>query len=577
MRITCSKTPVNTKKKSYQNMADDKKIIFSMVGVSKTFAPQKRVLNNIYLSFFYGAKIGIIGLNGSGKSTLMKIIAGVEKDYEGQVVFSPGYTVGYLEQEPKLDPNKTVRECVQEGVQPIMDLLKEFDDINAAFADPEADYDKLLARQAELQDKLDATDAWNIDSKLDRAMDALRCPDDDALVDTLSGGERRRVALCRLLLQQPDILLLDEPTNHLDAESIDWLEQHLQQYAGTVICITHDRYFLDDVAGWILELDRGEGIPWKGNYSSWLEQKTARMAMEEKQASKRRKTLERELEWVHMAPKARQAKGKARLAAYDRMLNEEQKEREEKLEIFIPNGPRLGNKVINAEGVSKAFGDKLLFEDMNFMLPPNGIVGVIGPNGAGKTTLFRMIMGLEKADKGTFQVGETVKIGYVDQVHSNIDPNKSVFETISGGTEFIRVGGREINARAYLSRFNFTGADQEKKCGVLSGGERNRLHLALTLKSEANVLLLDEPTNDIDVNTLRALEEGLENFAGCAVVISHDRWFLNRICTHILAYEGDSKVYWFEGDYSEYEANKRLRLGDEAVQPKRIRYRKLME
>ena len=558
-------------------MADDKKIIFSMVGVSKTFAPQKRVLNNIYLSFFYGAKIGIIGLNGSGKSTLMKIIAGVEKDYEGQVVFSPGYSVGYLEQEPKLDPQKTVRECVQEGVQPIMDLLKEFDDINAAFADPEADYDKLLARQAELQDKLDATDAWNIDSKLDRAMDALRCPDDDALVDTLSGGERRRVALCRLLLQQPDILLLDEPTNHLDAESIDWLEQHLQQYAGTVICITHDRYFLDDVAGWILELDRGEGIPWKGNYSSWLEQKTARMAMEEKQASKRRKTLERELEWVHMAPKARQAKGKARLAAYDRMLNEEQKEREEKLEIFIPNGPRLGNKVINAEGVSKAFGDKLLFEDMNFMLPPNGIVGVIGPNGAGKTTLFRMIMGLEKADKGTFQVGETVKIGYVDQVHSNIDPNKSVFETISGGTEFIRVGGREINARAYLSRFNFTGADQEKKCGVLSGGERNRLHLALTLKSEANVLLLDEPTNDIDVNTLRALEEGLENFAGCAVVISHDRWFLNRICTHILAYEGDSKVYWFEGDYSEYEANKRLRLGDEAVQPKRIRYRKLME
>ena len=548
-----------------------------MVGVSKTFAPQKRVLNNIYLSFFYGAKIGIIGLNGSGKSTLMKIIAGVEKNYEGQVVFSPGYSVGYLEQEPKLDPNKTVRECVQEGVQPIMDLLKEYDDINAAFADPEADYDKLLAKQAELQDKLDATDAWNIDSKLDRAMDALRCPDDDALVETLSGGERRRVALCRLLLQQPDIHLLDEPTNHLDAESIDWLEQHLQQYAGTVICITHDRYFLDDVAGWILELDRGEGIPWKGNYSSWLEQKTARMAMEEKQASKRRKTLERELEWVRMAPKARQAKGKARLAAYDRMMNEEQKEREEKLEIFIPNGPRLGNKVINAEGVSKAFGDKLLFEDLNFMLPPNGIVGVIGPNGAGKTTLFRMIMGLEKADKGTFQVGETVKIGYVDQVHSNIDPNKSVFETISGGTEFIRVGGREINARAYLSRFNFTGADQEKKCGVLSGGERNRLHLALTLKSEANVLLLDEPTNDIDVNTLRALEEGLENFAGCAVVISHDRWFLDRICTHILAYEGDSKVYWFEGDYSEYEANKRLRLGEDAVQPKRIRYRKLME
>ena len=548
-----------------------------MVGVSKTFAPQKRVLNNIYLSFFYGAKIGIIGLNGSGKSTLMKIIAGVEKDYQGEVVFSPGYSVGYLEQDPKLDPNKTVRECVQEGVQPIMDLLKEYDDINAAFAEPDADFDKLMARQAELQDKLDAADAWNIDSKLDRAMDALRCPDDDAKVDTLSGGERRRVALCRLLLQQPDILLLDEPTNHLDAESIDWLEQHLQQYAGTVICITHDRYFLDHVAGWILELDRGEGIPWRGNYSSWLEQKTARMAMEEKQASKRRKTLERELEWVRMAPKARQAKGKARLAAYDRMMNEEQKEREEKLEIFIPNGPRLGNKVINAEGVSKAFGDKLLFEDLNFMLPPNGIVGVIGPNGAGKTTLFRMIMGLEKADKGTFQVGETVKIGYVDQVHSNIDPNKSVFETISGGTEFIRVAGREISARAYLSRFNFTGADQEKKCGVLSGGERNRLHLALTLKSEANVLLLDEPTNDIDVNTLRALEEGLENFAGCAVVISHDRWFLDRICTHILAYEGDSKVYWFEGDYSDYEANKRLRLGDDAVQPKRIRYRKLME
>ncbi len=558
-------------------MADDKKIIFSMVGVSKTFAPQKRVLNNIYLSFFYGAKIGIIGLNGAGKSTLMKIIAGVEKEYEGQVVFSPGYSVGYLEQEPKLDPEKTVRECVQEGVQPIMDLLKEYDDINNAFADPEADYDKLLARQAELQDKLDATDAWNIDSKLDRAMDALRCPEDDALVKNLSGGEKRRVALCRLLLQQPDILLLDEPTNHLDAESIDWLEQHLQQYAGTVICITHDRYFLDDVAGWILELDRGEGIPWKGNYSSWLEQKTARMAMEEKQASKRRKTLERELEWVRMAPKARQAKGKARLAAYDRMMNEEQKEREEKLEIFIPNGPRLGNKVINAEGVSKAFGDKLLFEDLNFMLPPNGIVGVIGPNGAGKTTLFRMIMGMEKADKGTFQVGETVKVGYVDQVHSNIDPNKTVFETISGGTEFIRVGGREINARAYLSRFNFTGADQEKKCGVLSGGERNRLHLALTLKSEANVLLLDEPTNDIDVNTLRSLEEGLENFAGCAVVISHDRWFLDRICTHILAYEGDSKVYWFEGSYSEYEANKRLRLGEEATRPKRIKYRKLIE
>lgn len=558
-------------------MADDKKIIFSMVGVSKSFSPQKKVLNNIYLSFYYGAKIGIIGLNGTGKSTLMKIIAGVEKNYEGEVVFSPGYSVGYLEQDPKLDPEKTVRECVQEGVQPIMDMLREYDEINAAFADPDADFDKLLARQAELQDKLDSSDAWNIDTKLDRAMDALRCPDDDAVVKNLSGGERRRVALCRLLLQQPDILLLDEPTNHLDAESIDWLEQHLQQYAGTVICITHDRYFLDHVAGWILELDRGEGIPWKGNYSSWLEQKTARMAMEEKQASKRRKTLERELEWVRMAPKARQAKSKARLGAYDKMLNEEQREREEKLEIFIPNGPRLGNKVINAEGVAKAFGDRVLFEDLNFMLPPNSIVGVIGPNGAGKTTLFRMIMGMEKADKGTFSVGETVKVGYVDQVHSNIDPEKTVFETISNGTEYIRVGGREINTRAYLSRFNFTGSDQEKKCGVLSGGERNRLHLALTLKSEANVLLLDEPTNDIDVNTLRALEEGLENFAGCAVVISHDRWFLDRICTHILAYEGDSKVFWFEGSYSDYEANKRMRLGDDAVEPHRVRYKKLME
>ena len=556
-------------------MVDDKKIIFSMVGLNKSFGPQKQVLKNIYLSFFYGAKIGIIGLNGAGKSTLLKIIAGIEKEYQGEVVWSPGYSVGYLEQDPKLDPNKTVREVVQEGVQPIMDMLKEYDDINMAFAEPDADFDKLLARQAELQDKLDAADAWNIDQKLDRAMDALRCPPDDASVTTLSGGERRRVALCRLLLQQPDVLLLDEPTNHLDAESIDWLEQHLQQYAGTVICITHDRYFLDNVAGWILELDRGEGIPWKGNYSSWLEQKTNRMAQEEKQASKRRKTLERELEWIRMAPKARHAKQKARLESYDRMLNEEQKEREEKLEIFIPNGPRLGNKVINAEGVSKSFGDRLLFEDLNFMLPPNGIVGVIGPNGAGKTTLFRMIIGTEKADKGTFSVGETVKIGYVDQQHTDIDPNKSVFETISGGTEFIRVAGREINARAYLSRFNFTGADQEKKCGVLSGGERNRLHLALTLKSEANVLLLDEPTNDIDVNTLRALEEGLENFAGCAVVISHDRWFLNRICTHILAYEGDGKVFWFEGSYSEYEENKKMRLGEEACQPKRVKYRGL--
>ena len=556
---------------------DDKKIIFSMVGLNKSFGPQKQVLKNIYLSFFYGAKIGIIGLNGAGKSTLLKIIAGIEKEYQGEVVWSPGYSVGYLEQDPKLDPNKTVREVVEEGVQPIMDMLKEYDEINMAFGEPDADFDKLLARQAELQDKLDAADAWNIDQKLDRAMDALRCPPDEASVTTLSGGERRRVALCRLLLQQPDVLLLDEPTNHLDAESIDWLEQHLQQYAGTVICITHDRYFLDNVAGWILELDRGEGIPWKGNYSSWLEQKTNRMAQEEKQASKRRKTLERELEWIRMAPKARHAKQKARLDAYDRMLNEEQKEREERLEIFIPNGPRLGNKVINAEGVAKSFGDKLLFEDLNFMLPPNGIVGVIGPNGAGKTTLFRMIIGSEKADKGTFSVGETVKIGYVDQQHTDIDPNKSVFETISGGTEFIRVGGKEINARAYLSRFNFTGADQEKKCGVLSGGERNRLHLALTLKSEANVLLLDEPTNDIDVNTLRALEEGLENFAGCAVVISHDRWFLDRICTHILAYEGDGKVFWFEGSYSEYEQNKKMRLGEEACEPKRVRYRGLTD
>lgn len=558
-------------------MADDKKIIFSMVGLNKSFGPQKQVLKNIYLSFFYGAKIGIIGLNGAGKSTLLKIIAGIETEYQGEVVWSPGYSVGYLEQDPKLDPNKTVREVVQEGVQPIMDMLKEYDEINMAFGEPDADFDKLLARQAELQDKLDAADAWNIDQKLDRAMDALRCPPDEASVTTLSGGERRRVALCRLLLQQPDVLLLDEPTNHLDAESIDWLEQHLQQYAGTIICITHDRYFLDNVAGWILELDRGEGIPWKGNYSSWLEQKTNRMAQEEKQASKRRKTLERELEWIRMAPKARHAKQKARLDAYDRMLNEEQKEREERLEIFIPNGPRLGNKVINAEGVAKSFGDKLLFEDLNFTLPPNGIVGVIGPNGAGKTTLFRMIIGSEKADKGTFSVGETVKIGYVDQQHMDIDPNKSVFETISGGTEFIRVGGKEINARAYLSRFNFTGADQEKKCGVLSGGERNRLHLALTLKSEANVLLLDEPTNDIDVNTLRALEEGLENFAGCAVVISHDRWFLDRICTHILAYEGDGKVFWFEGSYSEYEQNKKMRLGEEACEPKRVRYRGLTD
>lgn len=545
-----------------------------MVGVSKTYPPHKRVLNNIYLSFFYGAKIGIIGLNGSGKSTLLKIIAGVETDYEGNVVFSPGYSVGYLEQEPKLDDSKTVKEIVQEGTQEVVDLLAEFDRINEQFAEPDADFDKLIVRQGELQELLDHADAWNLDNKLERAMDALRCPPEDTLVKNLSGGERRRVALCRLLLRQPDILLLDEPTNHLDAESVEWLEHHLQNYAGTVIAITHDRYFLDNVAGWILELDRGEGIPWKGNYSSWLEQKTTRMAMEEKQASKRRKTLERELEWVRMAPKARHAKGKARLEAYDRLLNEDQKEREERLELFIPNGPRLGNKVVEAVGVSKAFGDKLLFEDLNFMLPPNGIVGIIGPNGAGKTTLFRMIMGIEKPDKGTFEVGETVKIGYVDQAHVDIDPKKTVCQTVSGGTEFIRVGGREINARAYLSRFNFSGADQEKLCGVLSGGERNRLHLALTLKSEANVLLLDEPTNDIDVNTLRALEEGLENFAGCAVVISHDRWFLDRICTHIIAFEGNSQVFVFDGNYSEYEENKKMRLGD--VGPKRIRYKKLL-
>ena len=561
-------------------MADDKKIIFSMVGVSKTFPPHKQVLKNIYLSFYYGAKIGIIGLNGSGKSTLLKIIAGVEKEYQGDVVFSPGYSVGYLEQDPKLDETKTVKEIVQEGVQEIMDTLKEYEEINEKFGLPEyyEDSDKmdqLFARQAELQDKIDATDAWNIDSKLERAMDALRCPPEDQLVGTLSGGERRRVALCRLLLKQPDILLLDEPTNHLDAESIDWLEQHLQQYAGTVICITHDRYFLDHVAGWILELDRGEGIPWKGNYTSWLEQKTTRMAQEEKQASKRRKTLERELEWSRMAPKARHAKGKARLNSYEQLLNQDTKEREEKLEIFIPNGPRLGNKVIESINVAKAYGDKLLCDDLNFMLPPNGIVGIIGPNGAGKTTLFRLIMGMETPDKGTFEVGETVKIGYVDQSHAEIDPEKSVFEVVSGGTEFIRVGGKEVNSRAYLGRFNFSGADQEKKCGVLSGGERNRLHLALTLKSEANVLLLDEPTNDIDVNTLRALEEGLENFAGCAVVISHDRWFLDRICTHILAFEGDSNVFFFEGSYSEYEENKKQRLGN--VEPKRVRYRKLMD
>ncbi len=550
-----------------------------MVGVSKIIPPQRQILKNIYLSFFYGAKIGIIGLNGSGKSTLLKIIAGIDKSYQGNVVFSPGYSVGYLEQEPKLDPEKTVKEVVQEGVQPIMNLLKEYDEVNNAFADPavledpEA-MDKLIARQAEIQDKLDATDAWNIDNKLERAMDALRCPPDDKKIAVLSGGEKRRVALCRLLLQQPDILLLDEPTNHLDAESIDWLEQHLQQYPGTVIAVTHDRYFLDHVAGWILELDRGEGIPWKGNYSSWLDQKTQRMAQEEKQASKRRKTLERELEWVRMAPKARQAKGKARLSSYDRLMNEDQKEREEKLEIYIPNGPRLGNKVIEAKHLAKAYDDKALFTDLNFMLPPNGIVGVIGPNGAGKTTLFRLIMGLEKQDGGEFEVGETVKIAYVDQNHKDLSPEKSVYEVISQGVESFRMGGRDMNARAYLSKFNFTGADQEKKIGVLSGGERNRLHLAMALKEEGNVLLLDEPTNDIDVNTLRALEEGLENFAGCAVVVSHDRWFLDRIATHILAFEGDSQVTYFEGSYSEYEEFKKKRDGGLDT-PHRIRYRKL--
>ena len=561
-------------------MADDKKIIFSMVGVSKVIPPQRQILKNIYLSFFYGAKIGIIGLNGSGKSTLMKIIAGLDKSYQGEVVFSPGYSVGYLEQDPKLDPEKTVKEVVQEGMKPILDLLAEFDQVNEAFADPDVledpdKMDKLIARQAELQDKLDACDAWNLDNKLERAMDALRCPPEDQKVAVLSGGERRRVALCRLLLQQPDILLLDEPTNHLDAESIDWLEQHLQQYQGTVIAVTHDRYFLDHVAGWILELDRGEGIPWKGNYSSWLDQKTKRMAQEEKQASKRRKTLERELEWVRMAPKARQAKGKARLASYDRLLNEDQKEREEKLEIYIPNGPRLGNKVIEAQGVGKAYGEKVLFNDLNIMLPPNGIVGVIGPNGAGKTTLFRLIMGQETQDKGQFEVGETVKIAYVDQTHKDLGPEKTVYEVISQGVESFRMGGRDMNARAYLSKFNFTGADQEKKIGVLSGGERNRLHLAMALKEEGNVLLLDEPTNDIDVNTLRALEEGLENFAGCAVVVSHDRWFLDRIATHILAFEGDSKVTFYEGSYSEYEEFKRNRDG--YTEPQRIRYRKLMD
>ena len=562
-------------------MADDKKIIFSMVGVSKTIQQtQKQVLKNIYLSFFYGAKIGIIGLNGAGKSTLLKIIAGLDQSYQGNVVFSPGYSVGYLPQEPQLDDAKTVRQVVEEGVQHIVDALKEYEEINQKFGLPEyyEDEDKmnqLFARQGELQDIIDATDAWNLDTKLARAMDALRCPPQDQLCGQLSGGERRRVALCRLLLQKPDVLLLDEPTNHLDAESIDWLEQHLTQYEGTVIAVTHDRYFLDDVAGWILELDRGEGIPWQGNYSSWLEQKSKRLEQEEKTESKRRKTLQRELEWVRMAPKARQAKGKARLSSYERMLNEDQKEKEQKLEIYIPSGPRLGNKVIEAHGVSKAYGDKVLFRDLNFMLPPNGIVGVIGPNGAGKTTLFRLIMGLEQPDAGTFEVGETVKLAYVDQSHRDIHADQSVYQTISQGNELLRLGGRDVNARAYLSRFTFAGADQEKKCGVLSGGERNRLHLAMALKEEGNVLLLDEPTNDIDVNTLRALEEGLESFAGCAVVISHDRWFLDRICTHILAFEGDGNVFFFEGSYTDYEANKLKRLGLE--EPRRIRYRKLTE
>ena len=558
----------------------DEKIIFSMVGVNKIYPPQKQVLKNIYLSFFYGAKIGIIGLNGSGKSSLLKIIAGLDTAIQGEVVFAPGYSVGYLEQEPQLDDTKTVKQVVQEGVQEVVDLLKEYEEINIAFADPEVleDADKmnaLIERQGELTEKIDHVNGWEIDSKLERAMDALRCPDENQLIGVLSGGERRRVALCRLLLKEPDVLLLDEPTNHLDAESIQWLETHLSQYKGTVIAVTHDRYFLDNVAGWILELDRGEGIPWKGNYSSWLEQKTKRLEQEEKQESKRRKTLERELEWVRMAPKARHAKAKARLSAYDKMLNEDTKQKEERLEIFIPNGPRLGSKVIEAVGVKKSYGDRILFENLNFSLPPTGIVGVIGANGAGKTTIMRLIMGMEKPDEGSFSIGDTVKISYVDQQHKKIDTEKTVYETISENSEFIRLGNREINARAYVSRFNFSGADQEKLCGVLSGGERNRLHLALTLKDEGNVLLLDEPTNDIDVNTLRALEEGLENFAGCAVIISHDRWFLDRIATHILAFEGNSQVYFFEGGYSEYEENKKMRLGD--ISPHKIKYKKLVE
>jgi len=556
-------------------VSDDKKIIFSMVGVSKVIPPNRQILKDIYLSFYYGAKIGIIGLNGSGKSTLLRIIAGKEKSYNGEVVFSPGYSVGMLDQEPELDPNKTVKEVVEEGVQEIVDILKAYETVNNRFMEELTDEEMtaLIEEQGKLTDLIEHKDAWELDNKLERAMDALRCPPGDAPIKNLSGGERRRVALCRLLLSEPDILLLDEPTNHLDAESVEWLEKHLQQYKGTVIAVTHDRYFLDHAAGWILELDRGEGIPWKGNYSSWLEQKTKRMQMEEKTASKRRKTLERELEWVRMAPKARHAKSKARLSSYEKMLNEDVKQKEEKLELFIPDGPRLGNKVVEFKGVSKAYGDKLLFEDLNFSLPPAGIVGVIGPNGAGKTTLFRLMMGLEKPDKGVFEIGETVKIGYVDQAHQDIDPEKTVFEVISGGHDEIKLGNRSMNARAYVSRFNFSGTDQNKKAGVLSGGERNRLHLAMTLKQEANVLLLDEPTNDIDVNTLRALEEGIENFAGCAVVISHDRWFLDRVATHILAFEGDSQVYYFEGGYTEYEENKRKRLGDKG--PSRIRYKKL--
>jgi sulfate-transporting ATPase len=563
---------------NYKGMADEK-IIFSMAGVSKIYPPQKQVLKNIYLSFFYGAKIGVIGLNGSGKSSLLKIIAGLDKSFQGEVVFSPGYTVGYLAQEPELDPNKTVREVVEEGVAQITAILKEYEEINEKFgleevySDPDA-MDKLMARQGELQDKIDAVNAWELDSKLERAMDALRCPEPDTKISVLSGGERRRVAMCRLLLQEPDVLLLDEPTNHLDAESIDWLEQHLKQYKGTVIAVTHDRYFLDNVAGWILELDRGEGIPWKGNYSSWLDQKAKRLAQEEKTESKRQKTLERELEWVRMAPKARQAKGKARLSNYEKLASEETKEREEKLELFIPPGPRLGNVVIEANGVTKAYGDRVLFENLSFSLPPAGIVGIIGPNGAGKTTLFRLITGQEKPDAGTFRVGETVALGYVDQMHDDLDPNKSVWENITGGLDNIIVGNRALNSRAYVSKFNFNGADQQKKVGVLSGGERNRVHLAITLKKGSNVLLLDEPTNDIDVNTLRSLEEALENFGGCAVIISHDRWFLDRVCTHILAFEGDSQVYFFEGDYTAYEENRKKRVGD--VTPHRIKYKKLV-